>query len=231
VTTTTLEQRPLAEAPEFRSEENGRRIVAEGVAMRYGTRSKPIANPARGVFREEFRSGAFTKSLAEQEVRAHLEHGGPFLARTGSGTLVVLDTPTELRYEIDLPDTTAGRDAANLLGRRDVAGASVGFRSLRAAEKWTRDEDGLALRSVGTAHLGVIDLTTSPAYTTTTAEMALRSLADDLGVELRSLLEATDLAALIDAQEIPPGDEERSGEETGSETRTGFRAPLTALRA
>jgi len=229
---TTFEHRPLAEAPEFRSEENGTRIVAEGVAMRYGAKSKPIANPARGVFREEFRSGAFTKSLAEQEVRAHLEHGGPFLARTGSGTLTVTDTPTELRYAIDLPDTTAGRDAANLLERRDVAGASVGFRSLRAAEQWSKDTDGLALRSVGTAYLAVIDLTTSPAYESTTAEMALRSLADDLGVELRSLLEATDLAALIDAQENPPGDEEtRSDEEDGSETRTVNRTRLTALYA
>lgn len=228
--TTTFEQRPLAEAPEFRSEENGRRIVAEGVAMRYGAPSKPIATPARGVFREEFRSGAFTKSLAEQEVRAHLEHGGPFLARTGSGTLKIHDSDTELRYEIDLPDTTAGRDTANLLERRDVAGASVGFRSFRAAERWSKGEDGLALRSVGTALLGVVDLTTSPAYPSTTAEMALRSLADDLGVELRSLLEATDLAALIDGQETPPADEERSGEEDSSENRTVFRQPLAALR-
>jgi len=228
---TTFEHRPLAEQPEFRSEENGTKIVAEGVAMRYGAKSKPIPNPARGVFREEFRSGAFTKSLAEQEVRSHLEHGGPFLARTGSGTLTVIDTPTELRYQIDLPDTTAGRDAANLLERRDVAGASVGFRSLRAAETWSKDDDGLALRSVGTAHLAVIDLTTSPAYPTTTAEMALRSLADDLGMELRSLLEATDLAALIDAQDTPGDEETRTEEEDGSETRTVHRAPLTALSA
>lgn len=225
-----FEQRPLAEAPEFRSVENGTRIVAEGVAMRYGTRSKPIATPARGVFREEFRSGAFTKSLAEQEVRAHLEHGGPFLARTGSGTLTVTDTADELRYAIDLPDTTAGRDAANLLERRDVAGASVGFRSFEGDEKWSKADDGLALRSVGTALLAVIDLTTSPAYPTTTAEMALRSLARGLGVEVRSLLEATDLAALIDAQDNRQGDEEtRSGEEDGSETRTAFRAPLASL--
>lgn len=229
-TTTTFEQRPLAEAPEFRSEEGGTRIIAEGVAMRYGTRSKPIAHRARGLFREEFRSGAFAKSLAEQEVRAHLEHGGPFLARTGSGTLKLHDSPAELRYEIDLPNTTAGRDAAELLERRDIPGASVGFAAMPADERWSKGDDGMALRSVGTSRLFVVDLVTSPAYTATTAETALRSLADGLGVEVRSLLEAPDLAALIDAPAPADGDEEETEEEDdGREAPTVVRAPLTAL--
>lgn len=212
-----LEQRPLAEAPEFRSVENGTRIVAAGVAMRYGAKSQPIHNPARGMFREEFRSGAFAKTIAEQDVKAHLEHGGPFLARTGSGTMRLTDDRSVLAYEIDLPDTGAGRDAAALLERRDLAGSSIGFRALPKEETWAVDSEGMALRSVGQARLFFVDLTVSPAYPDSTAEMALRSLADDLGIEVRSLLEAPDLGHLIAAgngDESDPQPEDEDGRET-----------------
>lgn len=225
--TTQLEQRSLAEAPEFRSAENGTRIVASGIAMRYGAKSKPIPNAARGVFREEFRSGAFTKTIAEQDIRAHLEHHGPFLARTGSGTLRLTDDRSALGYELDLPDTSAGRDAAALLERGDLAGSSIGFRAIPADTKWTVDDDGVALRSVGAAHLLVVDLTVAPVYSDSTAEMALRSLAEDLGMEVRSVLDAPDLGALI-ATGSPAGDESEEQPPGGRETPT-VRAPLTAL--
>lgn len=223
-TTTAIETRSLAEVPEFRSAE-GNRIVAQGVAMRYGARSVPI----RGQFREEFRSAAFARTVGQSDVHAHLEHHGPFLARTGSGTMCLADSPQALAYEIDLPDTTAGRDAANLLERGDVAGASIGFRAIPKQVSWSVDTDGMALRSIAEAQLFRVDLTTSPYYQDSTAEIALRSLADDLGMEVRSLLEATDLAAIIaptdgDEQSTQEGDDAR-------ETPTVVRAPLTALYA
>lgn len=223
MTPTVTEFRPMAEPIEFRSE--GTRVVATGVAMKYGARSKPIHHESRGVFREEFRSGAFAKSIKEQDVESHLEHHGPFLGRTGSGTLRLIDERTELSFELDLPNTTAGRDAAELLERRDVQGSSVGFKAVPKEVAWTRGEDGLALRSVGAARLVVIDLTTRPAYTASTAELALRSLADDLGVEVRSLLEAPDLAALIDPE---PGGEEHRDDVDDRETPI-VRAPLASL--
>lgn len=221
-----IEQRPMAEAPEFRSAENGRRIVAAGIAMRYGTRSKPIPHASKGVFREEFRSGALAKSISEQDVKAHLEHHGPFLARTGSGTMRLTDDRSVVAYEIDLPDTTAGRDAAALLERRDLAGSSIGFRSIPAEEKWSV-EDGMALRSVGQAQLFVVDLTVSPAYPESTAEMALRSLANELGCEVRALLEAPDLSQMIAPADA--GDEGDEEEEHGRETPTVHRRPLASL--
>src|SRR6059058_3561605 len=111
-----LEHRSLLEPPEFRSQ--GTKLTASGVAMRYGAKSKPI----RGQFREQFTPGAFARTIGQQDVRSHHEHFGPYLARTSNGTLRLTDTRSELSYEIDLPDTTAGRDAAALLERRDVRG-------------------------------------------------------------------------------------------------------------
>ncbi len=133
----TFEHRSLVEPVEFRSD--GGKLVASGVAMRYGAVSKPIG----GQFREVFKPGAFAKTIREQDVRSHNEHGGPYLARSGAGSLRLLDSRSELAYEIDLPDTTAGRDAAALLERGDIKGSSIGFRALPSAIKWSVGEDGM----------------------------------------------------------------------------------------
>ena len=194
----TVECRSLVEPVEFRAE--GNRIVASGVAMKYGAKSKPIG----GQFREQFKPGSFARTLARQDVQAHNEHGGPYLARTENGTLRLADTRSELTYEIDLPDTGAGRDAAHLLERRDIKGSSIGFRAIPKAVEWAKDDDGMALRSISEAALFFVDLTTKPYYDDSTAEVALRSVAEATGLELRSLLDA-DPQALADMVTHPEG--------------------------
>lgn len=187
------ERRGLVNGIEFRS--NGPRLVASGVAIRYGSVSKDL-----GGFRERIMPGAATKSLKERDVLALHEHDRKmFLGRVSSGTLRVHDTPTELAYEVDLPDTTAGRDVAALLERGDVKGSSFGFKAVPAATRWT-NEDGHALRTVGEMMLDHVSTTCYPAYNETSAEVALRTLAAQTGVEVRSLLAAAEsgaLAALI----------------------------------
>lgn len=185
-----LEHRSLLEPPEFRSA-NGK-LVAAGVAMRYGAKSKPIG----GQFREVFLPGAFTRTIDHQDVQSHNEHHGPYLARTGAGTLRLTDTRSELGYEIDLPDTSAGRDAAVLLERGDIKGSSIGFRSIPKQVAWSVDTDGMSLRSISEAKLSRVDLTIAPYYPDSTAEMAFRSLAEQTGIELRSLIEAADRGEL-----------------------------------
>jgi HK97 family phage prohead protease len=210
----TLEIRSLVERPEFRSTDG--KLVAAGVAMRYGAKSKPVA----GQFREVFHPGAFTKTLQEQDIHSHNEHHGPYLARTGAGTLRLVDSRSELAYEIDLPDTSAGRDTAALLERGDIRGSSIGFRALPNQVTWTVDGDGLALRSISEARLARVDLTIAPYYPDSTAEMAYRSLAEQTGLEVRSLIEAAgrgELASLI----LHP---EETGTDDGRET-TVIRHP------
>lgn len=201
----------------------GSTLRATGVAMRYGARSKPI----NGQFREVFAPGAFVKTIGEQDVRSHNEHEGPYLGRSGAGTLRLVDSPNELAFELDLPDTTAGRDAAALLSRGDIKGASIGFRAVPSAVSWSV-EDGLALRTVSEAQLGRVDLTVAPAYDDSTAALALRSLADERDMELRSLLEVADRGELPTLISSPPGDEAPDDEEEeGRETPTIFRQHIT----
>lgn len=222
-----LECRSLVEPVEFRSAEGGR-IVASGIAMRYGAKSKPLVHRDRGVFREEFTPGAFAKTIQESDVRSHNEHAGPYLARSGAETLRLTDDRSVLSYEIDLPDTTAGRDAAALLERGDIKGSSIGFRSLPGKDVWSVDDDGLALRTVNEARLFRVDLTVAPAYDDSTAEMALRSLAAAHELDLDEVLaaaDAGDLRSLID----PPQGEENVNENDGREPLTVVRQRFAAL--
>lgn len=215
-----LEVRSLVEPPEFRSADG--KLVAAGVAMRYGAKSKPIS----GQFREVFNPGAFSKTIQEQDIHSHNEHNGPYLARTGAGSLRLTDSRSELAYEIDLPNTGAGRDAAALLERGDIRGSSVGFRAIPKEVTWTVDDDGMALRSISAAKLSRVDLTISPYYPDSTAEMAFRSLAEQTGLELRSLIEAADrgeLASVILAPDSQRSDDQ-DADDDGRDT-TVYRRP------
>lgn len=199
----TQELRSLAEPPEIRSAGDGK-LIASGVAIRYGARSKPIL----GRFVEEIRSGAATKTMGEQDILALHEHSPmAMLGRTSNGTLRLADSPTELRYEVDLPDTSAGRDVAALLERGDIRGSSFGFRAIPRSVKWSV-EGGMALRSVGELSLHHVSTTCVPYYVESTAEVAYRSLAEDCHVDLRAVMEAAERGELPALIEHPEGQQE-----------------------
>lgn len=211
MTNAPVEHRSLVEPVEFRAE--GTALRASGVAMRYESKSKPIG----GQFREVFAAGSFARTITQQDVRSHNEHGGPYLARTGAGSLRLIDSRSELAYELDLPDTTAGRDTAALLERGDIKGSSIGFRAIPAQVKWTVDDDGLALRTVGEAELLLVDLTVAPAYGASTAALAYRSLADDLTTDIDALVEAAnrgELPTLLGQSAEPPAEDVDDARET-----------------
>jgi hypothetical protein len=208
-----VEIRTFTDPVECRAEDG--KVTATGTAIRYGALSKNMG----GVV-ERIMPGAADNVLEGRNIVAYHEHNDrtKLLGSTGSGTLRLFNSPTELRYEIDLPDTTAGRDVAVLLERRDIAGASYGFLSNKAADKWSRHTDGLALRSVHEFKLfDHVALTCAPAYPSSSAElsMTLRSLADATGSDMAVLLDAAEhreLANLIDSAENrdePPAVDER----------------------
>jgi HK97 family phage prohead protease len=198
-----IELRPFAEPVEVRSE--GGKTVLSGVAIRYGARSKNL-----GGFRERIMPGAPTEAIQKGDPFAFDEHRADrYLGRLSNGTLRLFDTPTELRYEVDLPDTAVGREVAALAERRDYKGSSFGFRANPTAVKWTKDDDGVALRSIhGFALLRDVGPTISPAYEDTSAAVALRSfpLETGLDVEVRSVLEAAqrgELGLVLDGTQPP----------------------------
>ena len=113
-------------APERRSapievRARGRRL--EGFAALFGVRASV------GGIDEEIRSGAFTGALASgRDVLALVDHDpARLLARTRSGTLRLSQDSTGLAFDLDVPDTTEGRDVLALAERGDLGGMSFGF--------------------------------------------------------------------------------------------------------
>jgi phage prohead protease, HK97 family len=113
-------------APERRSapleiRTRGRRL--EGYAALFGVQTSIAGQP------EEIRQGAFTGSLASGgDVLALVDHDpSRLLARTRSGSLRLGQDATGLSFDLDLPDTTEGRDLLALAERGDLGGMSFGF--------------------------------------------------------------------------------------------------------
>jgi HK97 family phage prohead protease len=102
-----------------------------GYAVRWNSLSEIIWDE----FREQFAPGAFKDSLASgSDVRALYEHNyTQLLGRTKSGTLVLSEDDTGLRFELTPPNTQLGNDVLELVERGDISGMSFGFRALKEA--------------------------------------------------------------------------------------------------
>lgn len=124
-----------------------------------------------GSFRERIQPGAFRKSLANGDIRAFWNHQDDELplGRTSSGTLRLNDGEDGLDFEIDLPDTTRGRDLAVSMARNDVRGMSFGFISSR--DNWS---EGGTIRTLIEADLIELSVVNDPAYSSAT--VGFRSL-------------------------------------------------------
>lgn len=128
---------------------------------------------------ERIEHGAFNRVLEErQDVLALFDHDtSKLLGRVSSGTLRLAGDDVGLRYEIDLPDTSAGRDVAESVRRGDINGSSFGFRDAKSQMQWGRG-GGASVRSISSfGTIRDIGPVTQPAYTGTTA--GLRSADDD----------------------------------------------------
>jgi uncharacterized protein len=152
----------------------GRRL--EGYAATFGT-------PARiGTFTETVRAGAFRASLASGvDVLGLVDHDpSRLLARTKSGTLRLAEDGRGLRFDLDLPETTLGRDVLALAERGDLGGMSFGFRV--KDEAWPTRERR-ELRAVELIEISVVHA--HPAYQgTSVAARATRGVMEPV-VEAR----------------------------------------------
>lgn len=123
-------------------------------------------------FIEEVAPGAFSETLKGGDVLAYFGHDrNRVLGRQSSKTLRLTEDSKGLAVEIDLPDTTDGRDAMKLIDRGDIQGMSFGFRVTK--EEW--DETGdTPKRTIQQVDLFEVSIVSEPAYDGTS--IALRSL-------------------------------------------------------
>ena len=121
-----------------------------------------------GTFSERIAPGAFAKTLGDgHDVLCLLDHRADvLLGRTSSGSLKLTEDAKGLRFDLTLPDTTAGRDLVALAQRGDLGGMSFGF--IATDEAWSGDTR--ELRAVDLREISVVQ--SWPAYQQT--EISLR---------------------------------------------------------
>jgi HK97 family phage prohead protease len=125
---------------------------------------------------ERIMPSAFNAAVQEDVVRGLTNHDSNWLlGRSDLGTLRLSIDKVGLRYEIDPPDTQAGRDTLALLARGDLDGSSFSFATYggrRGKTVWvqeTRDGRTVDVREIHDVELYDVGPVTFPAYESTTA--------------------------------------------------------------
>lgn len=144
----------------------GRRL--EGYAALYGVDTR-ISD-----FTEVILPGAFSDTLAKRgDVLALVDHDAKrVLARTKSGTLRIAEDSRGLAFDLDLPETSYGRDVLALAERGDLGGMSFAFTVPDKGERWQGDRR--ELRNVTLHEISVVS--SWPAYPGTVVQARARPI-------------------------------------------------------
>lgn len=190
-TSSQREQRVLANKLEIRS---GTAEGSVGTLVGYAAKFNVLSEDMG--YREYIKPGAFKQSLDRgDDVRALAHHSSyQVIGRRSAGTLRIAEDSVGLRVEIDLPDTTHGRDVATSVRRGDITGMSFGFRI--DEDNWsTEDKDGdkVYRRELIQVSLDEVSVVAWPAYPQT--EITVRSAREVLEDGKRRVAEARKASA------------------------------------
>jgi hypothetical protein len=171
---------------EMEVRENKDGMFFEGYAALFDSPSKPLP------FTERIAPGAFIRSLkSRNDIKLLWNHDtSEVLGSTRAGTLKLVEDERGLKVTAQLPNTTTGRDAAELLKRGDVDAMSFGFTVPRGGDDWSEDGKERTLREV---MLHEVSIVAFPAYEGTSGKTTVR------GLERVAQRANVDLDALSDA--------------------------------
>ena len=148
-----------------------------------------------GGFVEYVAPGAFKRSLqARNEIKLLWNHDtGEPLASVRGGSLKLEEDTRGLKVTAKLPNTTRGRDVAELLRSKVIDSMSFGFNVIK--DTWSKDGQ---IRTLEAIRLHEVSIVSYPAYKATTAQV--RSLettidADQLAEALLKLESGEQLEA------------------------------------
>lgn len=128
-----------------------------------------------GWFRETVKPGAFTKTIAQDDIRALFNHNPDYvIGRNKAGTLTLTEDEQGLRMDIIPPDTTFARDLMANIRAGNISQGSIGF--YVRGYQLTRGDDGVWERDLTDVMLFDVSPVTYPAYEGT--DMNLRSASE-----------------------------------------------------
>jgi HK97 family phage prohead protease len=161
---------PEAKQPEVRTNSVDFEVRAEGDGMTFTGYASVFNSPSEdlGGFVEYVAPGAFKRSLqSRNEVKLLWNHdSGEPLASLRGGTMQLVEDERGLKVTAQLPNTTRGRDIAELLRTKVIDSMSFGFNVIK--DSWSRDGQTRTLESVRLFEVSVVSF---PAYGATTAQV------------------------------------------------------------
>jgi HK97 family phage prohead protease len=156
--------------PEVRTNSVDFEVRAEGDGMTFTGYASVFNSPSEdlGGFVEYVAPGAFKRSLqSRNEVKLLWNHdSGEPLASLRGGTMQLLEDSVGLKVTAQLPNTTRGRDIAELLRTKVIDSMSFGFNVIK--DSWSRDGQTRTLESVRLFEVSVVSF---PAYEATVAQV------------------------------------------------------------
>lgn len=153
---------------EIREDEGGG-MTFEGYAAVFDSPSEPLP------FTERIAPGAFRGSLKQRnDVKLLWNHdSGQILGSTRAGTLQLHEDDRGLKVTAKLPNTTLGRDTAELVRSKIVDSMSFGFSVPRDGDEWNSEGTERTLKAVRLHEISIVGW---PAYTATAGTTSVRGL-------------------------------------------------------
>ena len=171
---------------EFEVREDGDGMTFEGYAAVFNTPSEPLP------FIERIAPGAFKRSLeSRNDIKLLWNHDtGTVLGSTRAGTMRLNEDERGLRVSATFPNTTAGRDAAELLRRGDVDSMSFGFSVPSGGDDWSNDGSERTLNSVRLHEVSIVAFLAYSSTAGTTSVRGLDKVAERAEVDADALADA-----------------------------------------
>jgi hypothetical protein len=161
---------PEAKEQEVRTNSVDFEVRAEGDGMTFTGYASVFNSPSEdlGGFVEYVAPGAFKRSLqSRNEVKLLWNHdAGEPLASLRGGTMTLVEDNRGLKVTASLPNTTRGRDIAELLRTKVIDSMSFGFNVIR--DSWASDGKTRTLESVRLFEVSIVSF---PAYAATVAQV------------------------------------------------------------
>jgi HK97 family phage prohead protease len=149
---------PQTKEPEVRTNSVDFEVRAEGDGMSFTGYASVFNSPSEdlGGFVEYVAPGAFKRSLqSRNEVKLLWNHdSGEPLASLRGGTMQLVEDERGLKVTAQLPNTTRGRDVAELLRTNVISEMSFGFNVIK--DNWSRDGQTRTLESVRLFEVSVV---------------------------------------------------------------------------
>jgi HK97 family phage prohead protease len=161
---------PQTKEPEVRTNSVDFEVRAEGDGMTFSGYASVFNSPSEdlGGFIEYVAPGAFKRSLqSRNEVKLLWNHdSGEPLASLRGGTMQLVEDNRGLKVTATLPQTSRGRDVAELLRAKIIDSMSFGFNVIK--DSWASDGKTRTLESVRLFEVSIVSF---PAYEATTAQV------------------------------------------------------------